>query len=333
VGWLVQASLEGVDGYGDCAPLPEAGTEVEECARKRLLEWSCRFGAQPLADQLALLAERSTTETPAADAAIETALLDLDARRRGLTLRVRLSEAPPAVPSSIRVNAALGGLDRVQESSVDAVLRAGFDTLKFKVGVAALDEELTAIARLCQRLPARVRLRLDANRAWNLAEADQAIAGLLRWADRIESLEEPLREPSDQNLEGLQRQAPFSIALDESLSQRPQPIAMESIPVRRLVLKPGVVGGLRRALDLARHAVETGREVVVTSLIESAAGVWASAQLAAATGSPLAHGLATSDWLVCDLGAPPAIDAGRIPLSLTAGSGFQPYATQGRPCG
>jgi L-alanine-DL-glutamate epimerase-like enolase superfamily enzyme len=159
-----------------------------------------------------------------------------------------------------------------------------------------------------------------------VAEANEMIAGLLRWADRIESLEEPLREPNDRDLEALQRRAPFSLALDESLPQRPQPMALESIPVRRLVLKPGVLGGSRRALALARHALEAGREVVVTSLIESAAGVWASVQLAAASGSPLAHGLATSDWLASDLGAPPAIDAGRIPLAAMPGSGFQPYA-------
>jgi o-succinylbenzoate synthase len=326
VGWLVHASLDGVDGYGDCAPLPEAGTETEERARRRLCYWSRRFGAESLADQLALLAERSTTQTPAADAAIETALLDLDARRRRLTLRAWLSADTGKTPSSILVNAALGALSRVEQSSVDAALRSGFDTLKFKVGVSAPADELAALARLCERLPAQTRLRLDANRAWNLAEAAEMIGRLLPWADRIESLEEPLREATDRDLAALQRQAPFSIALDESLPQRRRSMMSASLPVRRLVLKPGVLGGLRPALALARQARSAGREVVVTSLIESSAGVWASAQLAAASGSPLAHGLATSDWLASDLGAPPTIAGGRLLLSEMPGSGFRPYA-------
>jgi L-alanine-DL-glutamate epimerase-like enolase superfamily enzyme len=65
-----------------------------------------------------------------------------------------------------------------------------------------------------------------------------------------------------------------------------------------------------------------GREVVITSLVESAAGLWATAQLAAAIGSPLAHGLATGQWLAEDLGPPPLPLAGRIALPDTPGSGF-----------
>ncbi|MGB5833742.1 MAG: o-succinylbenzoate synthase, partial [Thiohalocapsa sp.] len=64
--------------------------------------------------------------------------------------------------------------------------------------------------------------------------------------------------------------------------------------------------------------------VVLTSLVESAAGLWASVQLAAATGSPLTHGLATGDWLARDLGLAPVPRAGRILLPDVAGSGFEP---------
>ena len=81
------------------------------------------------------------------------------------------------------------------------------------------------------------------------------------------------------------------------------------------------------ALKIARQAHAAGWQVVVTTSLESAVGVWAAVHLAAAvaglTGDhDLAHGLATSGWLSEDLAAPPAAAAGRIGLSGRPGLGI-----------
>lgn len=353
-GWLVRAELDGLAGYGDCAPLPEAGTETAEAARDRLEEWCRQAGSSPLAEQLDLLAGATrlrrgsaavaedqpvrptalSSATPAADAALETALLDLDARRQRITLRARLLRDAPLfvpipLPAVLPVNAALGAVTDCRPSALDMALSAGYSVLKLKVGVAPRDDEIRGLQALCDLLPPAVRLRLDANQAWSPAEAQQLLELLEPLSERIESLEEPLRpDPEltrhDAVLRALQAQAAFSIALDESLSARGWPPTFADLPVRRLVLKPAVLGGLRSTLALAQAAQSAGLEVVVTSLIESAAGLWASAQLAAAIGSPLAHGLATSDWLAADLGGAPTIEHGQLWLGETAGSGFTP---------
>jgi L-alanine-DL-glutamate epimerase-like enolase superfamily enzyme len=65
--------------------------------------------------------------------------------------------------------------------------------------------------------------------------------------------------------------------------------------------------------------------VVVTGVVESAAGLWPTAQLAAATGSRLPHGLATADWLAEDLGHPPRLKRRTLSLSDRPGSGFKPH--------
>ena len=144
--------------------------------------------------------------------------------------------------------------------------------------------------------------------------------GLAEWSIFAPKHEEPLAEPEDGALAHLQAQTPFDLALDESLARHPA-IAPSSLPVRRLVLKPAALGGLRRTLRLAGQARAAGREVVVTSLVSSAAGLWVEAQLAAATGSSLAHGLATADWLATDVGAPPPVENGMLLLPETPGSG------------
>ncbi|MBK1618810.1 hypothetical protein CKO42_10265 [Lamprobacter modestohalophilus] len=362
-GWLVQAHWQGCCGYGDCAPLPEAGTETWIAAAKRLSTWLRDHNQSTVKTQLALLERQIPSPTPAADAALETALLDLSARLCGLTLYaylmslqrmeiardretvldqhaardIELKAASARAPDltsdrdreqalkpglEIELNAAFGAVVDLQPEQIDQALAAGFRVLKVKVGVAPIDCELEAIQNLCARLPADVRLRLDANRAWTLTTTGELIDALRPFADQIECLEEPCAAATDTQLRALQAQAPFALALDESLSARGWPLDPEQLPLSRLVLKPGVIGGLRPTLALAWQAQAAGLEVVITSLIESAAGLWSSAQLAAATGSTLAHGLATADWFAADLGPAPTIKAGRIQLPNCPGSGF-----------
>lgn len=319
-GWLVIAERDGIRGYGDCAPLPAAGTEPPDRAAERLRHWCQRAAAGD--DPRSLLGDLAAESgTPCADAAVETALLDLEARRRGLTLR-RLLAGVEVARDAVAVNAMLGAAGRIDPDRVTTLVARGFRVLKLKVGDAPWQQELACVQALAARLPDGHALRLDANGAWGPAGARAFIAGLDGLP--IDALEEPLRDPDDAGLVALQQRAGFSLALDESLPGRPRPIDPARLPVRRLVLKPGAIGGPRRTLALARLARAAGREVVLTSLVESAAGLWATAQLAAASGSPLAHGLATGDWLARDLGPAPLPARGRIRLPAAAGSGFEP---------
>lgn len=376
-GWLVQAvAADGYRGYGDCAPLPAAGTEPVTAAAARLATWSRRAAQASLPDLLAALARAWPSATPAADAACETALLDLQARRAGLTLRDlllgdRAARGPARGPTRkparqraaavIAINAMAGtaldlaatpaalstclegarrpthgaALSQGQDQAAKATpaeqlqqwltqaQRRGWRVLKLKVGCGTPAQEAAALEQIAACLPPGLRLRLDANGAWDRDQATAMIALLNRLP--VESLEEPLRQPEDAELGRLQARARFPLALDESLAQR-RALSVARLPVRRLILKPAVIGGLRPTLALARQAHAAGREVVVTSLIESAAGLWASAQLAAAIeappAAPLAHGLATAHWLARDLGRPPRLRAGRLPLPADPGSGF-----------
>lgn len=324
-GWLVSVSAGATRGYGDCAPLPEAGTEPLDAARARLSHWRARIAAG--ASLQALLGELwrgLPSPTPAADCALESALLDLGARRAGLTLRRLLS---PMATDRVAVNAALGPLSELTPALLAAALDDGYRVLKLKVGVDAPALEIARLRLMLAGLSAGVRIRLDANGAWSLGEARDWIAALNDLP--IDSVEEPLRDWSDPALRTLQASAGFALALDESLPGRGWPIDPVGLPVRRIVLKPAVIGGLRPTLALARAAIAAGREVVLTSLVESAAGLWAGAQLAAALDSPLAHGLATAHWLARDLGEAPTPQRGAIRLSDTPGSGFEPARREG----
>jgi L-alanine-DL-glutamate epimerase-like enolase superfamily enzyme len=251
---------------------------------------------------------------------LECALLDLESRLRGLTLRRLLN---PEAFDSVPVNGALGPLASLARSDLAQPRWDGPRVLKVKVGIADPGVELERLRALAGALPSGLTLRLDANGAWDLQTATRlidALAGL-----PIECIEEPLAVPDAQALAGLQSLAGFPLALDESL---PRLLAggldLARFPVRRAVLKPAVLGGLRGTLDLADRLQDRGIEVVVTSLVESAAGLWPTAQLAAAIGSRIPQGLATASWLTEDLGPAPLPQGGTLTLPDRPGSGFEP---------
>jgi o-succinylbenzoate synthase len=250
---------------------------------------------------------------------VESALLDLNARRGGLPLRHWLR---PQARDTVAVNATLGALTDLTPRMVRDGIAAGFRVLKVKVGLQEPQAELQRLADLAPHLPTGATFRLDANGAWSRADAARIIDGLN--ALPVESLEEPLRQPEATDLRRLQAMARFPLALDESLHRPGQGMELGAVPVRRIVLKPAVLGGLGLTLQMAEEAQELGIQVVLTSLIETAAGIWPSLQLAAAVPSNLAHGLATSHWLDQDLGPAPTAVEGRIGLPREAGSGFQP---------
>jgi o-succinylbenzoate synthase len=319
-GWLVRIrDRSGRCGHGDAAPLPAAGTETAPESRAWLDERLPRMiGLSPAPACRAL---PPASGHPAARCGLETALLDLQGKQQGLPL-YRLLGGEPG--QAVRLNAALGALDESSGERAAATIAAGFNILKLKLGSAPMAVELALLEQLCERLPAGVRLRLDANRAWRAYETRQLIERLNHLP--IESLEEPLRDPHHETLDELQALARFDLALDESLpgflqaGQRLLPL-----PVKRLIIKPACLGGLLPALGLVRQAHQQGTACVITSTLESSAGLWPLLHLAAtadALTTPAVHGLATAGWFTRDLGNAPPIRDARVTLGPETGTGF-----------
>ena len=268
----------------------------------------------------ALLPEFGIDEAAATAFAEETAHLDLVAQQAGLPLHAWLSgEAPVA---SLAVNGGFWPFFGVDRSILENAAAAGYSVIKFKVGVRPLAEEIATLHRLADDIPAGLRLRLDANRAWNFHDAQAflaACAGL-----PIDGLEEPLADPDPVLLQKLQSTVAFPLAIDESVHLLDAHFFRHP-PVRRLVIKPARHGGLLASVELALRARASGLEVIVTSSLESACGLLACAQLAAAVAPAAVHGLATADWLAEDTGPTPLVVSGRLQLPSAPGLGFQPF--------
>ena len=285
-------SADGEVGLGEASPLPGYSTETLDRCQERLqkLPWealSFGLGDGPLA--LTPATERALASLPAAArCAVETALLELAARRRGLPLATLL-RGETLVP--VAVSALLTGESpaAVLESAQAAVGR-GFTVLKLKLGRPdGAAWELAAVRLLRQRLGPAIGLRLDANRAWSLAEASERLAALAEL--RPELIEEPLAQVRELS----QLRSPVPIALDESLqhldaTQELLPL-LASGAVQALVLKPMALGGPLRCLQLSRLGQEHGIPSLVTHLFDGTVALALAAAVALALPRSLACGL------------------------------------------
>ncbi len=147
-------------------------------------------------------------------------------------------------------------------------LEAGFLAFKWKVGVERAEEELGVLDDLLARLPEHVRLRLDANGAWNRRQAEKWLA---RCAERrVEFVEQPVAPDEADTLLGLVEDYPVTLALDESVTGLAAAREWQARGWRGVfVLKPALAGPLD---EVAAWIRATKADVVFSSAVETALG-------------------------------------------------------------
>ncbi|QNJ07246.1 O-succinylbenzoate synthase [Synechococcus sp. MEDNS5] len=216
-GWLLRIvdPGSGLAGWGEVSPLDPG---EQRCCERVISAW-CLHVCRSSEELEALL-----PSLPAALAfAIGAALAELDgvvgdAHANGQRWRppprsAQLLPAGHAMPAALEALLAQHGEASGESPMVELL------TLKWKVAAAEPALEWRLLSQLLKRLPAKVRLRLDANGGWDRATAD-------RWADAVEGdprldwLEQPLAADDLEGLSRLGERVP--VALDESLGLNPE---------------------------------------------------------------------------------------------------------------
>lgn len=221
---------------------------------------------------------------------------------------------PAARRREIRVNATVPA---VTPDAVPEVL-ARFDgcrTVKVKVAEpgGTLADDIARVRAVRETMGALGRIRVDANGAWNLDEAEHAVHALAEFD--LEYVEQPCGGPDDlQELRRRIRYMGVPIAADESVRKADDPLAVARAGAADLlVIKAQPLGGIHRALELV---AEAGLPVVVSSALDTSVGLAMGAALAAAL-PDLEYdcGLGTASLLAADVTtAPLRPEQGVIPV-------------------
>jgi L-Ala-D/L-Glu epimerase len=298
---------DGRVGLGEAAPLPAFGGGTLDDTLAQITKLASHIAGHDLDAALALLDRLDYAEAgmSAAACGFDTALLDVKAQVAGLPLAKLLDmRASAAVP----VNAAVGAVDiSAACRAAGQAAQAGILCVKLKVGVTGTGEaELARIAAVRATLGADIRLRIDANAAWDVQEAIAIIRAAERY--QLELVEQPVAPDDLAGMALVRASVHTPIAADESVGgpqQAAQVIAAGAADV--LVIKPMMAGGLRRARAIIAQAQLAGLQTLVTTTIDAGVGVAAALHLAATLPTPLACGLATGTLLVGDLLVQPIV--------------------------
>lgn len=299
--WLLRVvDDDGRVGLGEAVMEPSGG-EVGE----RILAQLVHEAVDGVADGgLPTIVELELHGAPgrALAAAIGSALLDLRPPVAGT--------AEAAEDRGVGVNAVLrfGGSDAAAEAARQSV-SAGFRTLKIKAGA---ERETDALVERIRAVRAAVgpdvRLRIDANGAWDAATAEDRLGAVARFD--IEYAEQPVAAHDLDGLARLRRRVSVPIAADEAVeSVGAARSLLRADAVDVLIVKPARVGGPDAVREIAQMAAERGVAVVVSTLFETGIGIAAALAAAAALPAvatprrpgPPDHGLATAGLLAHDL--------------------------------
>lgn len=216
-------------------------------------------------------------------------------------LRAAIAAARGGHPAPVRDRVAVNGIiPAIAPGDVAGrAAESGCRTLKIKVAAPgeSLDDDVARVSAARAALPEGA-IRVDANGAWSLDQAETAIRELAQFG--LEYAEQPCASAEElaelrRRLDGL-----VPVAADESIRRATDPLKVRELDAADMVvLKVQPLGGAAACLDLAGRL---GIPVVVSSAVETSVGLEAGLRLAAALPElPFACGLETGRLLARDV--------------------------------
>jgi o-succinylbenzoate synthase len=282
-GFLLELISEGgAIGWGETSPLPGFSREDLEEAAEQLGDLASSMVGREVTEDLldpegSLVRELDAMGlAPSVRFGFELGFWNLYATSRARSLSDLTMPHPRA---SVPVNALISGPPATALEEARRARSAGYEAVKLKLA-STVEEDIELVHALTDELGDAVTLRLDANRAWSLEEAERFVRGTAGL--HFEYVEEPLADPT--LLPTFANNHSVPVALDESLADMEPEELEDHGYARAVVLKPMLLGGISRTLRFATRASRLGMESVISSAYETGVGTAALVALAAGVG-------------------------------------------------
>jgi len=234
-----------------------------------------------LPDEIAEIPDWIPDGPAPARCALELALLDRIAKRRGLPLSGLLNvPLAPGISTCFTIS-----IDTPESMAQMARQIADYPIIKIKLGSEDDESRVKAV----REARADARLCIDANAGWSF----EAALANLKWLEKyeIELIEQPLAREQLAAMGEVQRHTRIPIVADESVQTMEDVEQLGAAGVAGINVKLMKVGGITSALAIVQRAREMEMKIMLGCMIETSLGVTAMAHLS---------GLA--DWV--DLDAP-----------------------------
>jgi muconate cycloisomerase len=213
-----------------------------------------------------------------AKCAIETALLDAQARR----LNVPLSELLGGrVRDALPVAWTLASGDTAKDiAEAERMLEARrHNVFKLKIGFRALQEDVDHVLAIKRALGDKASVRVDVNQAWSELESMRGIAQLE--AGGVDLIEQPVKAGNVAALARLKQRFDVAIMADEALHGPHDAMQLARLDAADVyAVKIAQSGGLTTAKEVATVAQLSGIGLYGGTMLEGGIGTAATAHLA-----------------------------------------------------
>ncbi|HUG40310.1 MAG TPA: o-succinylbenzoate synthase [Longimicrobiales bacterium] len=266
---LVHIEGDGVDGVGECVAgeAPNYSYETVETAR-----WALESHLGPAVlgaevegpGEIQVLLEGAAKGHRMAKAAIEMAVWDADARRRGVSLASHLGGTRASVPAGVSI-----GIQESMEGLLERIggfLAEGYRRIKLKIEPG---RDFAVLDGVRARYP-EIPLTVDANAAYPV-ESLARVAELDRYGLML--VEQPFGEDEVLAHAALQARLETPVCLDETVTSPARCREALALAACRVVnIKPGRLGGHGASLAVHDLCAAAGVPVWCGGMLESGIG-------------------------------------------------------------
>ncbi|MHC5374170.1 dipeptide epimerase [Enterococcus sp. LJL120] len=270
----------GLVGIGEAAPTKVITGDTEESILQAINETFKPFLLQREVDEeLSLLDDLQNllSHNTSPKAAIDIALHDALAKAHQQPLFQFLGGSKPELETDFTIS--VGSREKMV-ADAKAKVASGFQSLKIKLGLDDVAEEVAKIRSINQALAGKIPFRIDANQGWS---KEEAVAILNEWQDiPIDFVEQPVPAADFEGLKYVTEHTKIPIMADESLfglADAERLITNQCCDLLNIKLMKS--GGIKEGLKIYRLAAAHGIDCMVGSMIEGYAGMAAAAHFAA----------------------------------------------------
>ncbi len=278
---LVEIRLaDGSRGLGEAAPFGAVNGETQGQALEAMARAQSALAGEDATRwrHLAGLIAEVAGVAPSARAGLEAALLDAVTRRAGLSLQRWFGGREEALETDLTI--VTGTAERAR-SAAERAVRAGFRTLKIKVGGATLEHDLERVSAVCAAAPS-ARIVLDANAALSVDEAVELVRRVGR--ERVALFEQPVAARDLDGMRQVRERARVLVAADESARSAADVGALAKQAAADVVNIKIMKTGIAEACDMIAAARSFGMKLMIGGMVETPLAMTVSACLAAGQG-------------------------------------------------
>lgn len=223
--------------------------------------------------------QNAVVHNTSAKAAVDIALWDLYGQLHKVPVHKLLGGARKRIETDITIS-----VNAPEEMARDAAAakERGFDTLKVKVGIdSTLD--VARLASVRKAVGEDIRIRIDANQAWQPKQAVRLLNEMQEKGLKIELVEQPVKANDIAGLKFVTERSYVPVLADESVFSPEDALRiLQERAADYINIKLMKCGGLYNALKITTMAEIYGVECMIGCMLEQKISVKAAVELACA---------------------------------------------------